>query len=250
MEINKLLSLAVNVAVSSGKILAEEKKSKIIFETGHDIKLQADKDSEQRIFEILKSTGLNILSEEAGYIEQNSNNLFCWIVDPLDGSLNYVRQIPLSCISIALWDGDKPLFGVVYDYVHDSLYKGIVGEYATLNDIPIRVSEIKSQNKAIIATGFPVYSSFDDITLINFVRTLQNYKKIRLFGTAAFSMMMLAKGSVEAYQENNIAWWDVAAGIAIVLAAGGKVNFEFTNRQKYLLNVLATNENLELNGGR
>jgi len=245
METNKLLAFAVDAAVSGGKILLNQKSSVVKCDLGHDIKLQADTDSEHKIISILQNTGINILSEEFGYIEQDSKSSLRWIIDPLDGSLNYVRHIPIFCISIALWNNDEPVFGVIYDYVHDSLYKGVVGENATLNNKLIHVSDIQLKSKAILATGFPVYSSFDNTTLTHFVSDFQSYKKVRLFGSAAFSLVMVAQGSVDAYYENNIAWWDVAAGIAIVLAAGGKVNFKFTDREKNLLNVVATNVNLK-----
>jgi fructose-1,6-bisphosphatase/inositol monophosphatase family enzyme len=121
------------------------------------------------------------------------------------------------------------------------MYKGIVGQAAYRNDAGIRVSCVTERSQSVIATGFPVYSSFDTESLGSFIKQLQSYKKVRLFGSAAFSMMMLAQGSVEAYRENNIAWWDVAAGIAIVLAAGGEVEYNFTNREKHLMHVFASN---------
>ena len=245
METNKLLAFAVDAAVSAGKILLTQRSSVVKSDLGHDIKLQADTDSEHKIFTILQNTGINILSEEYGYFEQDSKSGLRWIIDPLDGSLNYVRHIPIFCISIALWNDDEPVFGVIYDYVHDYLFEGVVGENATLNNKLIHVSDIQLKSKAILATGFPVYSSFDTTTLTHFVSDIQSYKKVRLFGSAAFSLAMVAQGSVDAYQENNIAWWDVAAGIAIVLAAGGKVHFKFTDRDKSLLNVIATNVNLK-----
>ena len=247
--INGLVKTAIQAALKSGEYLMKHSgvDTQINNSEGKDIKLKSDLESEKIIFTSLMETGIDILSEEAGYIKLNDqDDEILWIVDPLDGSLNYSREIPIYCISIGLWVGNKPVFGVIYDYVHDLLYKGIVGKGAFLNETPIKVSEINSQDNSILATGFPVYSSFDDLTLMNQIRNFQNYKKVRLFGSAAFSMMMVARGSVEVYKENNIAWWDVAAGIAIVIAAGGEVNFEFTNHEKSLLNVLATNSNLVL----
>ena len=162
-------------------------------------------------------------------------------MDPLDGSLNYSREIPLNCISIALWKGDQPVLGVIYDYNHDSLLKGIVGEGAYLNDESIKVSDIDDKSKSIITTGFPVYTSFEDASLLDFIKTIQSYKKVRLLGSAALSLSLVAKGSVEAYTESNIAFWDVAAGIALVKAAGGFTDYSFTNREKYLMNVFVSN---------
>jgi myo-inositol-1(or 4)-monophosphatase len=236
-----ILYTAIQAALVSGNNLSEYKQNKINSSTGKDIKLQADIESEKLIFNILRQTNINILSEESGFIELNKNSDMCWIVDPLDGSLNYSRSIPLNCISIALWKNKEPVFGVVYDYNHNNLFKGVVGQGAYLNDNKIGVSNIVEKSKSIITTGFPVYSSFDDNALLDFIKTIQEYKKVRLLGSAALSLSLVANGSVEAYSERNIALWDVAAGIALVLAAGGKVDYEFSNKEKNLLNVFATN---------
>ena len=237
----KLIDIAIKAATESGKVLLENKLTKINNDVGKDIKLEADIESEKIVFETLKQANINILSEEAGFIEVDKNSDLCWIVDPLDGSLNYSRGIPLNCISIALWKGDHPILGVIYDYNHGDLLKGAVGEGAYLNDVPIKVSNINDKSKSIITTGFPVYSTFDNKSLIDFISTIQTYKKVRLLGSAALSLSLVAKGSVEAYSENNIAFWDVAAGIAIVCAAGGYVNYTFTNADKFLMNVFASN---------
>lgn len=237
----ELLEIAIKAAIESGKNLLEHKQTKINSAVGKDIKLQADLESEKIVFDILKESNLNILSEEAGYIEAENKSDLCWVVDPLDGSLNYSREIPLNCISIALWKGDQPILGVIYDYNHDSLLKGIVGEGAYLNNEPINVSDINDKSKSIITTGFPVYTSFEDVSLLNFIKTIQVYKKVRLLGSAALSLSLVAKGSVEAYTESNIAFWDVAAGIALVNAAGGVSDYGFSNREKYLMNVFVSN---------
>lgn len=209
---------------------------------GKDIKLQSDLNSEQIIFEKLKLTGINILSEEAGYIEVNKEETeLLWIVDPLDGSLNYSRDIPIYCISIGLWKNEQPLAGIIYNINTNEVYKGIIGLGATVNTLPISVSQIIEKSNSIICTGFPVYTSFDSDHLIAFVNKLQAFKKVRLLGSAAISLTLVAKGSIEAYCENNIALWDVAAGISLVLAAGGKCNFHFTDKSKHLLFVNCTN---------
>lgn len=240
MDIRDLLQIAQDAALESGRILAKQGGSSIDLESGHDIKLRADKESETRIFAKLEQTGINILSEEYGINKKNEEDVW-WIVDPLDGSLNYLRHIPICCISIALWKEGKPLLGVVYDFNNDKLYSGVVGQEATVNGKPICVSEISEKGKAIIATGFPVYLRFDEKVLSDFIKILQEYKKVRLFGSAALSCMMVAQGSVEVYSESNIALWDVAAGIAIIEAAGGKCNCEYTDKERFLLNVFANN---------
>jgi myo-inositol-1(or 4)-monophosphatase len=240
-RVDAFLEVAIEAVRAADAFLSTHEKIIVSSSIGHDIKLQADKNVETIILNVLQDTGINILSEEIGFFRNNSDTSLCWIIDPLDGSLNYARGIPLYCISIALWDGENPVLGVVYDCTHKNLYRGVIGKGAFLNDAQINVSQITRLSQAIIATGFPVYTSFDTETLFAFIQHLQFYKKVRLFGSAAFSMMMVAEGAVDAYRENNIAWWDVAAGIAITLAAGGYVEYNFTNREQYLMRVLALN---------
>ncbi len=214
---------------------------KVNSSTGKDIKLMADAASEKLITELLlKASPYNILSEESGLIKNDTKQDYRWIVDPLDGSLNYSRNIDLYAVSIGLWKGNEPVLGVVYDFLHDKLFTGIVGQQATCNKKIIKVSNINEKKQGILATGFPVYTSFDKTSLDSFVTNIQDFKKVRLFGSAAISLIHVAKGSIEAYTENNIAIWDVAAGLAIVMAAGGKASFTVGKGPDYL-NVYAYN---------
>ena len=237
------LKIAINAAQKAGKLLKENFNTvvKINSSKGKDIKLQSDLDSEKLILDILTNeSSISILSEECGYFEKSKEDNYKWIVDPLDGSLNYSRSIFINCISIGLWKRDIPVLGVIYDFIHDDLFTGVVGESAMLNGEPINTSEIVEKSNSILCTGFPVYSDFSKEALNNFVSKIQNFKKVRLLGSAAISLSLVARGAVEAYKEDNIAIWDVAAGIPIVLAAGGKCNFT-KKKGENLLNVYATN---------
>jgi len=240
----KHLEIAKEIALIVGKTLKkqfEENYIKINNEEGRDIKLQSDIDSEKLIIDLLKDkTEFSVLSEECGLIE-GDNKEFLWIIDPLDGSLNFSRGIEINCISIGLWKGEKPVLGVIYNFLNDNMFEGICNKGAFLNEKPIHVSGIKEMSKSIICTGFPVYRSFEDNSLKGFLSKIQSYKKVRLLGSAAYSLSLLAKGSVEAYSEDKIGFWDVAAGIAIVIAAGGKCDYSFCEDNKNLLNVFATN---------
>ncbi|MBO7636916.1 MAG: hypothetical protein J6S89_10100 [Paludibacteraceae bacterium] len=241
MDINKLIDVAIAAAKEAGNHLASFHNTMVDREEGHDIKLRADKEAERIILDKLIPTGITILSEECGLLPAGDSSYY-WIVDPLDGSLNYLHGLPISCVSIALWQGeDTPIMGVIYDFNHNKLYKGIVSAGATCNDEPIHVSMTSDKSRAIITTGFPVYLKHDDISLASFIRTLQEYKKVRLIGSAALSCAMVAQGSVESYHERSIAWWDVAAGIAITIAAGGCADVEILNKEKHLLDVFLSN---------
>jgi len=248
-ELKNNVDFAVKIARQAAVLLNGYKNSEIVVNSSvdKDIKLAADVESEKMIAAELSKTGYNILSEESGMMKSTDGQEYCWIVDPLDGSLNYQRGIDLYCISIGLWKNNIPVAGVIYDFFHDKMYTGIVGEGAYCNGEAIKVSEITLKSEGIIVTGFPVYSAFDTATLSNFVKKVQEFKKIRLFGSAATSLVHVAKGSADVYNENNIAIWDVAAGLAIVKAAGGAYNFETTAKGANYLNVYASNENLKLN---
>ncbi len=180
------------------------------------------------------------MSEEFGLVKSSNADGYCWIIDPLDGSLNYSRDIDIYAVSIGLWKNDEPVLGVVYDFLHERMYTGLVGTGAFLNGTPIAVSTIDKKKDSILTTGFPVYTSFDKSSLDGFVSNIQDYKKVRLFGSAAISFVHVAKGSTEAYMENNIAIWDVAAGLAIVMAAGGSKEVS-TGKGPNYLNVFASN---------
>lgn len=238
---------ALRAVRSAGKFLREasQRPIEITSEIGNDIKLQLDMQSEELIIhDLRRSTPFHILSEEEGMIAVETKSEYIWIIDPIDGSLNFSRDIPFYCISLGLWRNlQEPVLGVVYDFVHDALYRGIVGQPAYVNDTPISVSSINAKERAIIATGFPVYSTFDDETIKKFILGVRSFKKVRLFGSAALSLIAVAKGSIEAYQENNIAIWDVAGAIPIVLSAGGSCTWD-QGKDKYLFNVLATNGKL------
>lgn len=241
MDINSLLNIAAAAAKDAGTHLASFHNTRVDKEDGHDIKLRADKEAERVILDRLIPTGITILSEECGLLPAGDSNYY-WIVDPLDGSLNYLRELPMCCVSIALWQGEEsPVFGVIYDFNHDKLYKGIVGKSATCNGALIHVSTTTEKSKSIITTGFPVYMSHDEEGLARFIRILQDYKKVRLFGSAAMSCAMVAQGSVETYHERNIAWWDVAAGVAITIAAGGRADIEILDKERHLLDVFLSN---------
>ena len=192
---------------------------------GREVKIRADRELNKILVgELNKLTLFNIVSEEGNenIIHENEYN---WILDPLDGSLNYMRGIPMYCISLALWKGFEPVLGVIYDLTKDDIYHGIIGGGAFKNDVKIMVSKISSYSDAVLCTGFPVNFSYTENKIIEFADNVKKYKKIRLFGSASLSLSFVASGITDAYMEENIMIWDVAAGIAIVKAAGGNVIF-------------------------
>ena len=202
-----LLELAKNTAYKAGSTLIEKQKFARQVHHSHerDVKIKGDILSETIIVESLQlNSSFPILSEEAGFIGKIDREQYLWIVDPLDGSLNYSHGIPLFCISVALWKGNKPILGVIFDFFRNELFSGIIGEGAWLNETAIKISETKKKKEAILCTRFPINTDFSEEGITKFVKQIQVYKKIRLLGSAALSLAYVACGRVDAYMEDNI----------------------------------------------
>lgn len=220
-----LLALATAAARRAGAFLLETANSPIAVtaELERDVKLAADQGSEEIIVPLLREgSSFAILSEEMG-LDDSRGSLtgLHWLVDPLDGSLNYLKGIPLCCVSIGLWEGNEPLLGVIYDFNREELFQGITGQGAWLNDQPIQVSVTREAGKAILCTGFPAGTDYSPQALLQFADQVLKYKKLRLLGSAALSLAYVAAGRADGYFERDIKIWDVGAGMALVRAAGG-----------------------------
>jgi myo-inositol-1(or 4)-monophosphatase len=209
---------------------------------GKDVKVRGDLISETIILKQLqRCSTLPVLSEEKGKIGDFGSEQPYWIVDPLDGSLNFSRGLPLCCISIALWQKKSPLLGVIYDFNRNELFSGIVGQGAWLNEQSIQVSTVKEKKNAVLTTGFPIRTDFSKEGILKFTNDIQQYKKVRLLGTAALSLAYVACGRVDAYHEQYIMLWDIAAGCAILQAAGGRFEIKEKEDLFHPIDVLAQN---------
>lgn len=245
-EITRWLSVAEEAARLGAEALARAHVSGRVVarEEGREVKIAADTVAETVIIDHLqRASPFPILSEERGAVGRFEDGGLRWIIDPLDGSFNFARQIPLFVISIALCAGDEPLLGVVNDPGRNEVFTGVVGAGAWLNGAPMATSAVTEAAQAVLCTGFPVATDFSTEAVTGFVRRVQAYKKIRMFGTAALSLASVASGRVDAYQEDNIKIWDVAAGLALVRAAGGRVVVT-PGRDALTRMVLATNGRL------
>jgi myo-inositol-1(or 4)-monophosphatase len=134
--------------------------------------------------------------------------------------------------------------GAIFDFNRNEVFTGIVGAGAWLNGAPMRVSDTAQVGQAVLCTGFPVAMDYSAASLSRFVRLVQQYKKIRLLGSAALSLAYVAAGRVEAYFEQKIRPWDVAAGVAVVRAAGGMVTMAGAGSESSPLTVYASNAHL------
>jgi myo-inositol-1(or 4)-monophosphatase len=208
-------------------------------EQGRDIKIDADFATDARVHEELtRRSSIPILSEERASAAPADGER--WIVDPVDGSMNFARQIPFCCVSIALWRGMTPVLGVIHDLSRDEVFSGIVGEGAWLNASPIAVSAVADRARAILCSGLPTASVHGRAKLDAFLARAESYKKLRALGSAALMLAYVACGRCDAYAEDGIAIWDVAGGLAIVQAAGGRFTMKPSSaRDRY--DVEATN---------
>jgi len=244
MNPKKEFELAIKAAIKAGDYLKKHDNIEVFNSEGKDVKLKADKIAEQKIIEILSQSTHNIISEESGKIKLTNSEL-CWIVDPLDGSLNFSRHIPNCAVSIALYKKLEPILGVVYDFNRGELFKGVVGEGAWLNNDKIKVSSTEKEGNAVIYTGFPSKSDYSSKNISSFVKKVQKFKKVRLLGSAALSLAYVSCGRGDIYSEKSINLWDVAAGLAIVKAAGGTISMSKLNKSLQL-DVSAKNSNLKI----
>lgn len=220
-----MLELAEKAARTAGEFLRNTADFRVDSSIGKDIKLSTDRESERIIIEMLSGTGITILSEERGEIDEGTD--LRWIIDPLDGTANFWRGMrDLCCVSIALWRGDEPLLGVVYRFDRDEMYSGVVGEGSWMNGAPIATSATGSLSDAFLITGFPVHSDFSREGIGEFLSAASKFKKVRMLGAAALMGSLVAAGKADVYSEKGIMLWDIAASTAIVLAAGGSASLE------------------------
>ena len=228
---NSLAEQVAKISVLAGQTLRENYTGvvEVLSDKEKDIKLAADMDIEKLIVPALSDLKVApILSEEGGGSVGSDHIGRRWIVDPLDGSMNFSRGIPIFSVSIGLWNVDVPELGVIHDVVANDTFVGIPGRGAFLNGEPIHVSGIKDAGRAVLATGFPSGRDYGQESLTEFVDCVRTFKKVRLIGSAALSLAWVAAGRMDAYCEEDISLWDVAAGLALVAAAGGRFQMAHT----------------------
>ena len=245
LDLHKEIQTAKDAAKAAGKLLDVNKKdlNQSIYSSDTDIKLKADVEAENLIKSILsRRSNFPILAEESGKSENNLEETF-WVVDPLDGTANYTRDIPLCCVSIALMHNMEPVIGVIYDFNNNNLYEGSFDGEAKLNESIIKVSDVKEPKEGILVTGLPNNTDYSDSALLKMVKDFQEWRKVRMIGSAAIASCYIASAKADVYKEFGTYLWDVAAGAAIVNAAGGKA--EITNfRDNYQVDVHFSNSKI------
>ena len=243
------LTLATcEIARTVGKFMAEERKSfdvSMIENKGlHDLVSYVDKASEKQIIEELSK-----LLPESGFIAEEGTSdkhgeRFNWVIDPLDGTTNYIQGIPVYAVSIGLLDGVELVLGVVYEVGRDECFYAWKDGGAFLNGEAIHVSERNDIHDSVLATGFP-YNDFSKLEpYLEFLKwTMKNARGVRRLGSAATDLAYVACGRFDAFWEYDLKPWDVAAGVVIVKEAGGTVT-DYKGGNNYLFGreIVASNQ--------
>jgi len=204
---------------------------------------EADHASEKAILDVMykEFPDHHILSEEAGEIIQDSN--YKWIIDPIDGTVNFAHSIPLCCVSIAVEYKGEIILASVYNPIMNELFFAEKGKGATLNDKPIRVSKKQNVVNACLVTGFPyTYLDMPNGPLQIFEKLIRKGIPVRRLGSAATDLCWVAAGRFDGFYEHKLQAWDSAGGYLIVEEAGGKVtDFNGSKFSPYQPHILATN---------
>ncbi len=221
------LDFATYLARSAGAILRAHYERGVSVEsksTEIDLVTNVDRASQALVVSAIREQfpGHAILAEEgAGDPTPAPGAEYTWIVDPLDGTTNYVHGFPLFCVSIGLYRGLDPVLGVVYDPLRDELFAAERGRGFTLNGRPRRVSASDRLIRSLVATGFAYDLAPPDNNLAEFNRVMLRARGVRRFGTTALAMAYVAAGRLDGYWEMHVPPWDWAAGAVLVGEAGG-----------------------------
>ncbi len=238
MDLKKICEAAIEVVRETGDFITEEKVKftidKIEAKGKHNYVTYVDKTAEELLIE-----GLHKIVPQAGFIaeegtREDHKGTYNWVIDPLDGTTNYIHGSPPYAISVALMQEQQVLLGIVHEITMSELFYSFSGAKAYLNGNEIHVSKSDTVAKSLIATGFP-YTNFD--RLESFMNSLQHFflhsHGVRRLGSAATDLAYVACGRYDAFYEYNLNPWDVAAGAFIILQAGGKVS-DFRGGDNYV----------------
>jgi len=209
----------------------------------NDMVSYVDKNAEKQLVKNLSKIlpGSGFITEED--TENITDRTFTWIIDPLDGTTNFIHGIPTYSVSVALYEEDKPVIGVVYEINRGEMFATYKGGPALLNNKEIRVSKAENLTQSLLATGFPYYQFDKQPQYIQlFTEMMQKCHGLRRIGSAAVDLAYVACGRFDAYFEYNLNSYDVAAGAYLVQQAGGQImNFAGGDEIFETREVLATN---------
>lgn len=258
-QLQRALDGATRAALTAGALMREKLllPKKISHEQQHDIKLELDLRCQRMIEKSLRKTlsSAALLGEEG--ITGDPNAEARWVIDPIDGTVNFTYGIPHACVSIALQrraqsprsrsaagDEYETLVGVVYEPFCRELWTATARQPARLNGRAIRVSERRRLNQSIVSLGFAKYTDTLRQMLPVFNRLIHRVRKVRIMGAAALSFVYVATGRFDAYVESGVRLWDIAAGGLIVERAGGEFWRRPVEGREHTYEIIATNSHL------
>jgi myo-inositol-1(or 4)-monophosphatase len=238
--LHPMLNIAVKAARTAGAIINRASMDvdtlKVNTKAPNDFVTEVDQAAEQAIIETLLTAypGHGILAEESGRAHGAKHSDFVWIIDPLDGTTNFIHGFPVYCVSIALAFRGKVEQAVVYDPTRNDLFIASKGRGAFLNDKRLRVSKRTRLADSLIGTGFP-FRKGDNISryLKMFEAVLPHCAGVRRPGSAALDLCYVAAGYTDGFFETGLSPWDIAAGSLLVTEAGGLIG-NFTGEADFL----------------
>ncbi len=246
-ELNTIRPAAEAIIRKAGAFILDQftkvEPNDIAYKGLHDMVSYVDREAEKLLIAGLAGLvpGAGFIAEE-GTAESNRTD-WEWVIDPLDGTTNYLHHLPVFAVSVALMYQRVPVMGWVYELNRDEMFFAKDRQGAFCNEVPIHVSQVAQLDESLIATGFPYYN-FDKmpayLQILNDL--MQNSHGLRRMGSAAVDLAYTACGRFEGFFEYNLNAWDVAAGALIVKEAGGKVS-DFSGAEDYIFGreILATN---------
>ena len=246
-QINLITKACLKASRSLIRDFGEIENLQVSTKAPGDFVTSADKRTEEILINELQKAhpDYGIVTEESGIInKRNINNR--WIIDPIDGTLNFLNSVPQFAISVAYEENGEILCGVIFNPITNEMFCAEKGNGAYLNNSRIRVSKKKKVQDSLLVTGGPKQTSNMKKKIFSeYIKISNHSSNVRKFGSAALDMAYVACGRFDGYWQREINLWDVAAGIVIVKEAGGFVDF-FEEDTKFLLkkNILATNSSI------
>lgn len=223
------VTIMVKAARAAGNILLRNlnrlESINVVEKARQDYASDVDRDAEDAAVRELRRAmpEVGVLGEESG---QSGNTRTTWVIDPLDGTSNYIRGLPHYCVSIAMVENGEPVHAVIYDPIRNELFTASKGSGALLNGVRIRVAERRDLTGAVIATGFAPRERERlgaQLRCADLLLTEHGAEDLRRAGSAALDLAYVACGRVDGYFEAGVKPWDIAAGVLLVREAGGRV---------------------------
>ncbi len=249
IEPNNVLAFLSQVTRAAGEVLVDfftrdfRIDTKNPFEGSIDIVTDADRASEELILDAIRREfpDHDILAEET--TTTNTGSPWLWIVDPLDGTINFAHGFPAFCISIALMEHGRLLAGMVFDPLRKDAFFAARGSGAFLNDQPLHVSRADRMDRSLVATGFPYDRAISaENNLAEFCNVVTRVQGMRRAGSAALDLAYVAAGRLDGFWELKLNPWDMAAGMLLVEEAGGRVSDRTgASTDVYTKSIVATN---------